>query len=85
MDASGVATGDTCKEKVLGIIWVPISDMFTFHVVLRVVEASREVVVTTEDEFVRIVDSLKLTRRLLLPNVACVFDPVGFLYPVVLQ
>ena len=84
-DASGVAIGDTGEEKVLGISWVPVSDMFTFHVVLRFVEGSHEVVVVTEDEFVRIVDSLKLTRRVLLANVARVFDPVGFLCPVILQ
>lgn len=58
--------------------------MFGFQVVLKFRSGSAEVVVSTVQDFDRVVLSLTLTRRLLLANVARIFDPVGFLCPVIL-
>ena len=86
--APNVSIGDNSEEseeKVLGLTWVPSSDVFRFHVVLRFVEGSREIVVSTEIDFREALGSVKFTRRVLLANIARIFDPVGFLTPIILQ
>ena len=68
-------------EKVLGLLWIPKTDMFVFHVVLTF----DELVVKSVEELNRILGSIKLTRTVVLANVARIFDPPGFLCPVILM
>ena len=73
------------EDKVLGVLWLPSSDAFKFKVVLMLKKGSEEMIITTDIDFRAIIGSIKLTRRLLLANVARIFDPAGFLTPIILQ
>ena len=75
-DESGVAS-----EKVLGLLYSPKTDSFRFHVTLCFSSTD----VSTHQEFQLIKNDIVLTRRLLSSNVARIFDPMGFLCPVLLQ
>ena len=68
-------------EKVLGLLWIPNIDMFIFYIVLKF----GELVVTTLEQLNSALESIKLTRTLILANVARIFDPPGFLCPVILM
>ena len=85
---SGVTIGggdEVSSEKVLGMLWTASTDMFGFHVVLKFREGSAEVLISSVQDFDRIVLSLVLTCRLLLANVARIFDPPGLVCPVILM
>ena len=58
--------------------------MFTFRVGLKLCSDQTRVVFTS-DELDEMLVSTKLTRRVLLANVARIFEPVGFLAPIILQ
>ena len=86
-DSSGVVIGGEdadSSEKVLGLLWMPVSDAFGFRVVLTFKHGKVEVVVSCVQDFDRIVLTLVLTCRLLLANVARIFDPMGLLCPIIL-
>ena len=87
-EASQLSIGSEEKsdsESVLGLSWVPSRDVFVFNVILNFVCDKEELSIKTEIEFAAALTSLRLTRRTLLSNVARIFDPVGFLCPVILQ
>ena len=78
-------------EKVLGISWVPKSDVFRFQVTLsfsnikgNTYDAKNVVHVSCCNEL-RDLSPTLLTRRALLSNVSRIFDPLGLLCPVLLQ
>ena len=73
------------EENVLGIRWAPSSDDFKFKVTIKLKRDKEDVIVTTLIEFQSIIGSIVFTRRLLLSNVARIFDPVGFLIPIILE
>ena len=72
-------------EKVLGLCWVPNLDVFVFKVVLKFLCGKEEILVETEKDFLAVLLYIKLTRRIVLANVARIFDPVGFLAPIILH
>ena len=76
---------DEDSEKVLGLLWLASVDAFGFRVVLRFKDGSTEIIVSCMEDFDRLILSIVLTRRLLLANVARIFDPVGFLCPIILK
>ena len=77
--------GDDTEEKVLGLIWEPSSDAFKFKVTIRIKKGSEELIISTVVDFSEIIWSVILSRRLVLANVARIFDPSGFLIPIILQ
>ena len=84
-EENGVSIGgEDGSEKVLGLLWHASVDMFGFRVVLKLKSGSAVIEVSSVDDFDRVVLSLVLTRRLLLCNVHRIFDPVGFLCPLLL-
>ena len=76
---------DEKEEKVLGMTWIPSTDSFKFNVALKFRSGTSEVKICTEEEFRAMSESLPITRRSVLANVARVFDPSGFLTPIILQ
>ena len=70
----------------MGLRWNPESDTFSFNVVLTLKKSanSMDEEVTTLEDLKTIPTSL-LTRRTLLSNVSRIFDPIGLLYPVLLE
>ena len=72
------------EENVLGIIWIPSSDEFKFKVSIKLKKDKKEEAITSYYEFLDIIGSYTLTRRIVLANVARIFDPIGFLIPVIL-
>ena len=76
--------GDQAEiEKVLGIFWSSLKDVFVFKVILKFGPDPSHLVFTSED-LDRVLLFITLTRRILLANVARIFDPVGFLAPIIL-
>ena len=73
------------EEKVLGIRWIPSTDEFRFKVIIKLKKDKEEVIVTNTIELQSIIGTITLSRRLLLANVARIFDPVGFLIPIILE
>lgn len=53
--------------------------------ILKFFVGSKEVVVSSEVHFYEIISSIVLTRRIMLANVARIFDPVGFLVSIILR
>ena len=86
--SDGVVIGDIeeKKEKVLGMGWIPKSDLFVFEVnlKLRLIGQSQEVSVTAVEQLDGLLQLL-LTRRILLSNVSMIFDPAGLLVPLLLE
>ena len=72
-------------DKVLGTIWNPSTDTFDFRVVLSLRTADGEVAVTTLEHLLEIWQYLLLTGRVLLSNVARIFDPIGLLCAILLE
>ena len=72
-------------DKVLGLRWCSATDHFTFQVVLRFKVNSVEVEVTCVSEFLDLRHNIILTRRIVMSNVARIFDPIGLLVPIILQ
>ena len=64
------------EGKVLGVLWNPKNDCFTYRVKL-----SEKVISTNQEEDV----ALKLTKRMVLSQVACIFDPMGFAAPFIIR
>ena len=82
----GSGLEDHSIEKVLGTSWVPKTDSFHFQVQLKLKTTNKtDVVISTLEQFDAVRDNLLLTRRVLLANVARIFDPVGFVTPVLLE
>ena len=73
------------EEKVLGLCWVPSRDVFMFKVMLKFLQNKEEVFVQTEEDLLAMLATVKLTRRIVLANVARIFDPNGFLAPIILK
>ena len=77
--------GDAGEDNmVLGIGWSPGPDEFVFRVTLHFKIGDEDVDVASLLEFDAIKDVI-LTRRVLSSNIARIFDPVGFLCPVLLK
>ena len=76
---------DDYIEKVLGLRWCSGTDHFTFQVVLQFKVNSVEVEATCVAEFMNMKQDIILTRRIVMSNVARIFDPVGLLVPIILQ
>ena len=86
--SEGIAIGtdeEAMEEKVLGIVWMPKSDMFKFNVCLKLKQksGSKEVIVTCKSELDG--DEWLITRRIMLSNVGRIFDPIGLLAPLLLE
>ena len=77
---------DRKDEKVLGTFWIPETDMFVFKVSLKLKIKSGSCIDVTSITVLREHESeLLLTRRTMLSNVSMIFDPVGFLAPILLE
>ena len=76
---------DDYIEKVLGLSWCSATDHFTFQVVLRFKVDLVEVEVACVSEFLDLRHKIILTRRIVMSNVARIFDPIGLLVPIILQ
>ena len=85
--SDGVTIGsEDVEEKVLGISWIPISDVFVFNVTLKLrTKDGLEHMVDSLEEFLLLTNDLLVTRRVMLSNVMAVFDPIGFLSPLILE
>ena len=69
---SEVTTGGKSQvEKVLGAVWLPQEDMFTFKIKLEL--AKENLPLGDPGTFIL----LKMTKRLILSKLAGVFDPMG--------
>jgi hypothetical protein len=82
--AIGKEEGVAC-DKVLGMMYSSKCDVFTFKAALRFKIDGKEVEITCLKDFLEILFDLILTRRIVLSNVARIFDPIGFLCPILLQ
>ena len=82
--AIGKEEGVAC-DKVLGMMYSSKCDVFTFKAALRFRIDGKEVEITCLKDFLEILFDLILTRRIVLSNVARIFDPIGFLCPILLQ
>lgn len=86
-DLQAVNVLDSEEEKVLGLIWVPKGDHFSFK--MRVNFSKKYKNVFVEPDIVQ--SQLRsrfpsvLTRRIVLSQYALVFDPLGILVPFTLQ
>ena len=83
--ASGVTIGEEVGEKVLGLSYNPSTDSFNFHVTLKLKTTHGEVSISTPQELESIRHDLVLTRRVLLANVARIFDPLGLVTTILLE
>ena len=85
-NSSDVAIGDEEGEKVLGMSYSPSSDSFHFRVTLKLKSTTHgDISVTSSEDLRSHLPNLVLTRRVLLSNIARIFDPIGFLTTVLLQ
>ena len=67
----------------LGVSWIPSSDVFVFNVALKLKSGVTNVTVHSMQE---LKDLLYIvTRRTMLSNVAKIFDPLGLLSPLLLE
>ena len=82
----GVSGVETISEKVLGALYNPGSDKFYFLANLKLKTLDGVIhEISTWEEFQVIKDTLLLTRKVALSNVARIFDPVGFLVAILLE
>ena len=79
---------DVLEERVLGLSWVPGKDDFKFSVSVNLAEGGKRrntgPKYSTLKEFEENLPRI-LTRRMLLSEVSKIFDPMGFLIPVLLE
>ena len=78
--------GDIVEEKVLGLSWLPRDDMFKFHLAIQLSGDHKNGI---ERKIVSLKDLKEnppevLTRRMVLSEISKIFDPIGFLVPVLL-
>ncbi len=79
-----IGVNEGTNEMVLGISWNPGTDCFHYHVNLTLKTVNGIVKVSSLEEFICIRGSIRLTRKIVLGNVARIFDPIGFLVPILL-
>lgn len=89
-----VANGITCKllntetEKVLGLIWRPQDDVFTFKVQLNFIKKGKQTQDSSSILSHNVSDlsnmNITLTKRMVLKQVAGVYDPLGMVVPYIL-
>ena len=76
-------------EKVLGLLWLSEIDAFGFRVVLQFPDPDKtrsgKINISSLQDFDNIISSIVLTLRIVLANVARVFDPAGNVCPVTLK
>ena len=84
-DKSDVSIGDEAGGKVLGMLYHPSTDSFHFQATLILKTTAGEIIITSSEELKQCVDNLILTRRILLANVARIFDPLGLLTALLLE
>ena len=78
------ADDKNAEEKVLGLFWDPKTDEFYFKVILYMKsEDGAEGIVSCVTELFG--QTFLITRRIVLSNVGRVFDPIGFLSPLILE
>ena len=83
---SDVVIGEEVGEKVLGMSYCPSTDTFFYEVTLKLKTVTKDdIVVTSSEELQPLTGDLILSRRVLLSNVARIFDPLGLLSPVLLR
>ena len=84
-NTGGIEIGDDEGAKVLGMWYHPPTDTFNYRVILKLkTSTGEEITVTSIEELVELVD-LVITRRIILANVARIFDPLGLLTALLLQ
>ena len=79
--------GDVVEEKVLGLSWLPRDDTFKFHLAIQLSGDHKNGI---ERKIVSLKDLKEnppkvLTRRMVLSEISKIFDPIGFLVPVLLE
>ena len=73
-----VLEGEAQTEKVLGTVWLPTEDKFSFRIKINFVSTPPP---SNDPLFI----PLKLTKRMILSKLAGVFDPIGAGAPVLIK
>ncbi|XP_071136608.1 uncharacterized protein [Mytilus edulis] len=82
---NGLHISNEPKEKILGMIWQPRDDMFTFQAKINFSSKRRGIHIDKDLQQTQIDDiPLILTRRMVLSQVASIYDPLGLACPFVL-
>lgn len=86
--ADGIKLLNTETEKVLGMIWSPQDDVFTFKVQLNFIEKGKQTQDSASISSHNASDlsnmNITLTKRMVLKQVAGVYDPLGMVVPYIL-
>ena len=85
---NGIKLLNTDTEKVLGLVWRPQEDIFTFKVLLNFTEKGKQMDSTANISSSNVADlsnmNMLLTKRMVLKQVAGVYDPLGMVVPYIL-
>ena len=85
---NGIKLLNTDTEKVLGLVWRPQEDIFTFKVLLNFTEKGKQMDSTANISSSNVADlsnmNMLLTKRMVLKQVAGVYDPLGMVVSYIL-